>query len=79
MGHIPLTPEILHLFDRLEPDKGRQERLLDDHFTGQRLLPSTEQELQTQLEKKAQRKLRKQHGIVKAAANRPAEHIEAEK
>jgi hypothetical protein len=38
---IPLTPEILHLLDILEPDKGKQARLLTEHLTGQRTLPST--------------------------------------
>ena len=30
---IPLTPEIPHLLDRLEPDKGKQVRLLTEHLT----------------------------------------------
>ena len=30
---IPLTPEILLLLDRLEPDKGKQARLLTEHLT----------------------------------------------
>jgi hypothetical protein len=30
---IPLTTEILHLLDRLEPDKGKEARLLKDHLT----------------------------------------------
>ena len=42
---IPLTPEILHLLDRLEPDEGKQARLLTEHLTGQMTLPSTEAEL----------------------------------
>ncbi len=50
---IPLTPEILHLLDRLEPDKSKQARLLIDRLIGQRELPSMEQELQQQLEKQA--------------------------
>jgi len=52
---IPLPPEILHLLDRLEPDKGKQARLLTDHLTGQQQLPSTEQELHQHLEKQAQK------------------------
>jgi hypothetical protein len=52
---IPLKPEILHLFDRLEPDKVKQDIILTEHLTGQRLLPSTEQDLQQHLEKRAQR------------------------
>ena len=31
---IPLAPKILHLLDRLEPDKGKQARMLTDHPTG---------------------------------------------
>jgi len=38
---IPLTLEILHLLDKLEPDKGKQAKLFTDHLTGQRTLPST--------------------------------------
>jgi hypothetical protein len=30
---IPLTPEILLLLDRLDPDKGKQARLLTEHLT----------------------------------------------
>ena len=30
---IPLTPKIMLLLDRLEPDKGRQAKLLTDHVT----------------------------------------------
>ena len=50
---IPLTPEILLLLDRLEPDKGKQARLLTEHLRGQRTLPCTEEELAILLEKKA--------------------------
>jgi hypothetical protein len=35
----PLTPEILHLLNKLEPDKDKQTRLLTEHLAGQRLLP----------------------------------------
>jgi len=31
---IPLTPEILHFLDRLEPDKGKQAMMLTKHLTG---------------------------------------------
>ena len=47
---ILLTPEILHLLDRLEPDKGKQAKRLTCHLTHQRHLPSTEHELHQQLE-----------------------------
>ena len=77
---IPLTPEILHLLDRLEPDKGKQARLLTEHLTGQRLLPSTEQELQQHLEKQAQREIRKQVAAAEAAAHKAAtQQAETEK
>ena len=33
MDPIPLTPEILLLLDHLEPDKGKQARLLTEHLT----------------------------------------------
>ncbi len=69
---IPLTPKILHLLDRLEPDKGKQARLLTDHLTGRRELPSTEQELHQQLEKRAQKEYMKQQAAAEAAANRAA-------
>jgi hypothetical protein len=59
---IPLTPEILHLLGRLEPDKGTQARLLKEHLTRQRTLPSTEHELQTQLERKAAQRNQKAEG-----------------
>ena len=54
---IPLTPEILLLLDRLEPDKGKQARLLTEHLTGQRTLPGTEQELQKLMERKAEKEI----------------------
>ena len=40
---IPFTPKILLLLDKLEPDKGRQAKLLTDHLIDQRVLPSTEE------------------------------------
>jgi hypothetical protein len=39
--------------ERLEPDKGKQARMIKEHMAGQRLIPSTKQELQIQLEKRA--------------------------
>ena len=78
MDPIPLTPEILLLLDRLEPDKGKQAWLLTEHFTGQRTLPCTEQELQKMLERKAEKEIKRQHAASEAAANRaPGEHMEA--
>jgi len=57
---IPLTPEIFLLPDRLEPDKGKQARLLTEHLTGQRTLPCTEHELQKLLERKAEKEIKRQ-------------------
>ena len=66
--------------DRLEPDKGKQARLLTEHLTGQRQLPSTEQELHQHLEKQAQREIKKQMAAAEVAANVAAtQHAEAEK
>ena len=70
---IPLTPEILHLLDRLEPDKGKQATLLTEHLTWQRSLPSTESELQTHLERRATRELKRQQVAAETAANKAAE------
>ena len=52
---IPITPEILHYLDRMETDKNKHARYLTEHLKGQRTLPSTEQELQLLLEKRASR------------------------
>ncbi len=74
-----MTPEILHLLDRLKPDKVKQARLLIDHLNGHRLLPSTEHELQ-QIEKCTQKEYRKQQAAAKAAANMAAiQQAEADK
>jgi len=70
---IPLTLEILHLLDRLEQDKGKQAMLLTEHLTGQRNLPSTEAKLQTHMERRAARELKRQQAAAKAAANKAAE------
>ena len=66
---IPLIPEKIHLLDKLESDKGKQARLITEDLTRQRLLPSTEQELQQLPEKRAQRDIRKQQVAAEAAAN----------
>jgi len=65
---IPLTPEILQLLDKLEPDKGKQARLLTEHLAGQRTLPSTKQELQTRLERKAAKEIQRQQTPAEAAS-----------
>jgi hypothetical protein len=69
---IPLTPVILLLLDRLEPDKGKQTRMLTEHLTGQRTLSYTEHELQTQLERKAEREIKRQQAATEAYVNRAA-------
>ena len=60
-----MTPEILHLLIRLEPDKEKCARLLTEHTIGHRHLPSTEQELQ--------RELRKIYAAAEESANRHAQ------
>ncbi len=45
--------------DRLEPDKGKQARLLTEHLTGQRTLPCTEEELEILLEREANREIKR--------------------
>jgi hypothetical protein len=55
--------------NRLEPDKGKQARLLTEHLTGQRTLPATEEDLQNQLNRKATKKIKRQHAAAKASAN----------
>ena len=52
--------------------------MLTEHLTGQRQLPATEQELHTQLEKRALKDLRKQQAAAEAAANKAAERAEME-
>ena len=51
---ISLTPEILAMLDKHEPDKAKQAKLLTEHLLGQRVLPSMEEELQLHLERKSQ-------------------------
>jgi len=72
MDPTPLTPDILHLLHRLEPDKGKHARLFTEHLTGQRSLPSTEAELQTHLERRAARDLKRQQTAAEAASNKAA-------
>jgi hypothetical protein len=52
---ISLTPEILTMQDRHEPDKTKQANLLTEHLVGQRVLSSTEEELHQRLEQKAKK------------------------
>ena len=53
--HISLTPKILAVLDRHNPDKGKHVQLLAKHLAGHRVLPSTEEELQQHLERKVKR------------------------
>ena len=57
---ISLTPEILAMLERHEPDKAKQVKLLTEHLSGQRVLTSTEEELQLHLERKAKREAERQ-------------------
>jgi len=50
---MTLTPEILAMLDRHDPDKTKQSKLLTRHLAGQRTLPSTEEKLHHHLERKA--------------------------
>ena len=52
---ISLIPKILAMLDMHELDKTKQAKLLTKHLAGQRILPSTEEELQQHLERKAKR------------------------
>jgi hypothetical protein len=56
--------------DKLEPDKEKYARLLTEHLTKHRLLPSTGQELQTHLKNRAKREIRQQHATTEATTNR---------
>jgi hypothetical protein len=76
---IPITPEILLLLDRLEPDKVKQSRLLTEHIAGHRALPATEEELQTILEKRTRRALEREQAAAetsRAAAERAQKEFE---
>ena len=70
---IPLIPEILLIMDRLEPNKGKQTRLLTEHLTRQRKLPDTEQELPNLLERKAEKEIKRRQAATKADANKAAD------
>jgi hypothetical protein len=54
---VTLTPEILTMRERHEPDKAKQAKLLTEHVLGQRTLPYTEEELQQHLERKAKQEI----------------------
>ncbi len=67
---VILTPEIMSMIDRHEPDKTKQVKLLAEHLAGQRILSSTEEELHRHLERKAKRELDKQVAATEAEALR---------
>ena len=82
MGRDPitLTPKILHLLDRLEPDIGKQARLLTEHLTRESMLPATEEDLQQHMERKVASDIKRQHAAAEATTNRAIEqHKEADK
>jgi len=60
------------LLGRLKPNKGKQARLLTEHLTRQRTLPSTEHELKNLLERKAENEIKRQQETAEAAAIRAA-------
>jgi hypothetical protein len=68
---VPITAEILHLLDRLEPDKVKQATLMTEHIAGHRVLPTTEQELQDIFEKRARRAIEREQAA--AESSRAAE------
>ena len=55
--------------DRLEPDKGKHARFLTEHLTRQRTLPSSEEELQSLLKRKAAREQKRQLATIETTTN----------
>ena len=53
-----------------EPDKGKQAQLLTEHLAGQRVLPSTKEELQQHLERRAKRETNRILAAEEAAAHK---------
>ena len=72
---ISLTPEILVMLNRHEPDKAKHAKLLTEHLSGQRVLPSTEEELQLHIERKAKKEAERQLAAAEAEAH--IQHAEA--
>jgi len=64
------TPEILSMLDKHEPNKTKQAELLTEHLAGQRIMASTEEELQQHLERKAKRELDRKIAAMEAEALR---------
>jgi hypothetical protein len=75
---IYLPPEILAMLDMHEPDKTKQAKLLTEHLSGQRVMPSTEEELQQHLERKAKREAKRQLAAAEAEAHRLEQAKQAE-
>ena len=82
---VTLTPEILAMMDRHEPDKTKQAKMLTEHLAGHKTLPSTEEELQEHLERKSKREANillaapnvestRQEGAMQAEVTRRAQH-----
>ena len=63
--------------DRLEPDKGRQAKLLTEHLRGQRVLPSIENELLQQLEQIAKKEFERHQAAEKKTKHRAASEQQA--
>jgi len=57
----------LQLLDRLEPDKGCQGKLLTEHITGHRVLPSTKEELAQIMEHRAKKEAERHLAAEEAA------------
>jgi hypothetical protein len=76
---ISLTPEILAMLDRHEPDKAKQAKLRTEHLSGQRVLTSAEEELQLHMERRAKREVERQLAAAEAEAHgvAQAQHAEA--
>ena len=66
------------MMDRYEPDKSKHAKLLIEHLAGQRVLPSTEEELQHHLERKAKRESDRLLAPVEAEAIRQEQIRQAE-
>jgi hypothetical protein len=78
---VTLTPEILSMLDRHEPDKSKQAKLLTDHLACHMTLPSSEEELMQHLERKAKRDADRLLGATEAktAKQEKAKQAEATK
>ena len=82
---VALTPEILAMLERHEPEKAKHAKLLTEHLLGQMTLPSTEEEFQQHLERtikreadrllaKAETEAARQEKIKQAEATRHAQN-----